>query len=123
MPSPYRERIIDHYRNPRNRGVLENADLSAQLDNPVCGDMVRIDVRMNGRMVAAAQFSGRGCVLSMAAASMLTEEIRGKSTEALQALGDEDVFQMLGFEPGPVRARCALLSLRALQAGLERLSR
>ena len=121
MANPYRERIIDHYRNPRNQGVLEDADCSAQQDNPVCGDTVRVDVRLEGGRVTAARFSGRGCVLSLAAASLLTEEIRGKTVEELQALRDEDMFEMLGFRPGPVRARCGLLPLRALQAGLGQL--
>lgn len=121
MASPYRERIVDHYRHPRNQGVLDDADLSAQLDNPVCGDVVRVDVRLDGQRVAAARFSGRGCVLSVAAASLLTEELQGKSVEELRALQDEDVFEMLGFRPGPVRARCGLLSLHALQAGLKQL--
>ena len=118
MANPYRERIIDHYRNPRNQGVLEDADCSAQQDNPVCGDTVRVDVRLEGGRVTAARFSGRGCVLSLASASLLTEEIRGKTVEELQALRDEDMFEMLGFTPGPVRARCGLLPLRALQACL-----
>ncbi len=121
MVRPYRERIIDHYRNPRNQGVLEDADISAQLDNPVCGDVVRLDVRLTGGRVSAARFSGRGCVLSMAAASLLTEELVGKTVEDLHELSDEVVFELLGLRPGPVRARCALLGLRALQLGLGRL--
>lgn len=120
MVNPYRERIIDHYRNPRNQGVLEDADISAQLDNPVCGDVVRLDVRLTDGLVSAARFSGRGCVLSVAAASLLTEELQGKTIEDLRELSDEDMFEMLGLRPGPVRARCALLGLRALQLGLDR---
>jgi nitrogen fixation NifU-like protein len=123
MADPYRERIIDHYRNPRNQGMLEDAHCSGQEDNPVCGDTVRVDVRLGDGRVTAARFSGRGCVLCLAAASLLTEEIRGKTLDELQALRDEDVFEMLGFRPGPVRARCALLPLRALHAGLGQLDR
>lgn len=118
MDSPYQERVIDHYRNPRNQGVLADPDLSAQLDNPVCGDVVRIDVRLEGGRVAEARWSGRGCVISLAAASLLTQDLLERSVEDLHALQDTDVFGMLGFTPGPVRARCALLPLRALQAGL-----
>ena len=123
MVNPYRERIIDHYRNPRNQGVLEDADISAQLDNPVCGDVVRLDVRLTDGRVSAARFSGRGCVLSIAAASLLTEELVEKTLEDLHELSDEDVFELLGLRPGPVRARCALLGLRALQLGLDRLGK
>jgi nitrogen fixation NifU-like protein len=115
----YREHILDHYRSPRNQGVLENADISCERDNPVCGDVVRLDVRLSGGRVSEARFSGRGCVISMASASMLTEEIQGKSIEELRALKDKDVFEMLGIMLGPVRAKCGLLPLRALQEGLD----
>lgn len=118
MTNPYRERILDHYRHPRNRGVLEDADFSGEVDNPVCGDVVRIDARLRHGRVSEARFSGRGCVLSVAAASMLTEEIVGKDVDELTAMQDEDIFEMLGVTLGPVRARCALLALQALRKGL-----
>ena len=121
MSDLYRERIIDHYRHPRNQGVLGGADISGEEDNPLCGDQVRLDVQLTEGRVSRASFSGRGCVLSLASASMLTQEIEGKATEELEALGDEDVFRMMDFRPGPVRAKCALLPLRALQRGLARL--
>ncbi len=114
----YRERILDHYRNPRNQGTLEDADISNKLDNPVCGDVVRLDVRLSDGRVSEARFSGRGCVLSMASASMLTEEVLGKSVEELRAMEDADVFEMMGITLGAVRAKCGLLSLRVLQDGL-----
>ena len=114
----YRERILDHYRNPRNQGALEGADISCELDNPVCGDVVRLDVRLSDGRVSEARFSGRGCVLSMASASMLTEEILGKGVQELRAMEDADVFEMMGVTLGAVRAKCVLLSLRALQEGL-----
>jgi nitrogen fixation NifU-like protein len=114
----YREHILDHYRRPRNQGTLENADISCELDNPVCGDVVRLDVRLRDGRVSEARFSGRGCVISMASASMLTEEIMGKTVEELRVLKDEDVFGMLGVLLGPVRAKCGLLPLRALREGV-----
>jgi nitrogen fixation NifU-like protein len=114
----YRERILDHYRHPRNRGTLEGADISCERDNPVCGDVVRLDIRLSGGRVSEVRFSGRGCVISMASASMLTEEIVGKTVEEMRALQDEDVFRMLGITLGPVRAKCGLLPLRVLQEGL-----
>jgi len=117
----YREHILDHYHHPRNKGMLENADISCELDNPVCGDVVRLDVRLEDGRVSEARFDGRGCVISMASASMLTEEIRGKTVEELKALRDEDVFRMLGITLGPVRAKCGLLPLRVLQRGLAHL--
>jgi len=117
----YREHILDHYHHPRNKGTLENADISCELDNPVCGDVVRLDVRLEDGRVSEARFDGRGCVISMASASMLTEEIRGKTVEELKALRDEDMFRMLGITLGPVRAKCGLLPLRVLQRGLAHL--
>jgi nitrogen fixation NifU-like protein len=119
MVELYREHILDHYRNPRNQGVLEGADLSAELDNPTCGDVVRLDVRLEGDRVCEAHFSGHGCVISMAAASMLTEEVVGKTIDELQAMQDDDMLDLLGVTLGPVRAKCGLLPLRVLQAGLK----
>ncbi len=121
MENLYREHILDHYRHPRNQGTLDDADISCEQDNPVCGDVVRLDVRLKDGRVSEARFSGRGCVISLASASMLTEEILGKTVEELKALQDGDVFRMLGITLGPVRARCGLLPLRVLQCGLAHL--
>jgi len=114
----YREHILDHYHHPRNQGTLEDADISCELDNPVCGDVVRLDVRLSDGRVSEARFSGHGCVISIASASMLTEEILGKTVEELRALQDEDMFEILGITLGSVRAKCGLLPLRVLQEGL-----
>lgn len=114
----YREHILDHYRHPRNQGTLDDADISCELDNPVCGDVVRLDIRLEDGRVCQARFSGRGCVISMASASMLTEEILGKTVEELETLGEDDVFRMLGITLGPVRAKCGLLPLQVLHEGL-----
>ncbi len=121
MENVYREHILDHYRHPRNQGVLDDADISSELDNPVCGDVLRLDVRLSDGRVSEARFSGRGCVISMASASMLTEKILNKTVDELRELTDEDVFTMMGIELGPVRAKCGLLSLRVLQEGMNRL--
>ena len=118
MERLYREHVLDHYRNPRNFGTLEQADVSSQLDNPVCGDVVRLDLQVRDGRVTEARFSGQGCVLCMASASMLTEEVVGRTVEDLEMLQEEDIFKMLGITLGPVRAKCALLPLRALQEGL-----
>ena len=121
MENLYREHILDHYANPRNQGTLDDADISCEWDNPVCGDVVRIDLRLENGRVSEARFSGQGCVISMASASMLTEEILNKTVEELKALQDEDIFSMLGITLGPVRAKCGLLPLQVLQKGLARL--
>jgi len=119
--TPYRERILDYYRHPRNRGTIPDADISETLDNPVCGDVVRIDVNLQAGRVEKARFEGHGCVISMAAASMLTEVVEGKTLKELKTLTDGDVFEFLGITLGTVRAKCALLPLRTLQKGLHKL--
>lgn len=118
MENMYREHILDHYGNPRNEGTLEDADISGELDNPICGDVVRLDVKLNDERVSDVRFSGQGCVISMASASVFTEEIMGKTVEELRALQDEDVFRMLGVTLPPARANCGLLPLRVLQHAL-----
>ncbi|MBS3784943.1 MAG: SUF system NifU family Fe-S cluster assembly protein [Anaerolineae bacterium] len=114
----YREHILDHYGNPRNEGALENADISHERDNPVCGDRVRLDIELKDGKVNEARFSGEGCVISIASASMFTEEIKGKTIADLKAMDDEDIFDMLGVKLGPSRTNCAVLPLRVLQEGL-----
>jgi len=116
----YREQILEHYGNPRNQGVLEDPDISVERDNPVCGDVVRLDVILEDGRVRKARFSGQGCVISIASASMFTEKIEGKTVAELKAMDDEDIFQMLGVDLGPSRVNCGVLPLRALQEGLAR---
>ena len=118
MENLYRTHILDHYANPRNEGTLDDPDISCEWDNPVCGDVVRLDLRLKDGRVSEVRFSGQGCVISMASASMLTEEILGKTVEELKALQDEDVFRILGITLGPVRAKCGLLPLQVLHKGL-----
>jgi len=117
----YREHILDHYGHPRNEGVLEDPHLSHERDNPVCGDVVRLDVKLEDGKVSDVRFTGQGCVISMASASMFTEEIQGRTIEELRAMDDQDIFAMLGVELGPSRANCAVLPLRVLQEALDQL--
>lgn len=118
MDDLYREVILDHYKNPRHKGTLDPHDFSYQDENPLCGDQLRIDVRLDDQQrVADVAFSGRGCAISQASASMLTEAIIGKSLDEVKQLGKDDILDMLGIELGPVRLKCALLSLKVLKAG------
>ncbi len=115
--------IIDRYQHPLYRGTLEPNDISFEDDNPLCGDHIRIDLRVNGdnRIVEAA-FSGQGCAISQVSADLLVENIIGKTLEEVKALSRQDVLDLLGIELGPVRIKCALLSLKVLKAGVYGLS-
>lgn len=123
MDDFYRENILDHYRNPRNRGRLAEATHTHEEHNPLCGDVIRIDLHVNDEnVIEQVGFEGEGCAISQASASMLTEMIQGKSLEEVKALGKEDILEALGIEIGPVRLKCALLSLKVLKAGVYGLS-
>lgn len=114
----FRQNILDHYQNPRNYGTLEHPDISAEDSNPLCGDEIRIDLNVKDGVIEDVRFSGKGCSISRAAASMLTEEIRGKTLEEVKRIGKDDVLEMLGIELGPVRLKCALLALKTLKVGV-----
>lgn len=119
MDDLYREEIIDRYQNPQHRGELDPHDISYYDDNPLCGDHIRIDLRVdeNG-VVTEAAFDGKGCSISQASADMLMESVINKPVEELKKLAKEDILEMLGIELGPVRLKCALLSLKVLKAGV-----
>ena len=119
MDDLYREEIVDRYKNPRFSGVLDPHDYSYHDDNPVCGDHIRIDLRVGeDDTVTEALFTGEGCSISQASADMLMEEITGMALEEVRALGKQDILDMLGIELGPVRLKCALLSLKVLKGGV-----
>lgn len=118
MDDFYRELILDHYKNPRHKGKLEPNDFSYEDSNPLCGDQVRIDVRLDAdQRVNEVAFTGRGCAISQASASLLTESIVGKSLAEVKQLTREDVLELLGIELTPARLKCAMLSLKVLKAG------
>lgn len=114
----YREYILDHYQNPRNYGEMEDPDISHEEYNPLCGDRLVFQLKLNNDRVVDVKFYGEGCAISQASASMLTEMVAGKSVEELKAITRDDVLEMLGIPIGPVRMKCALLSLKALKAGI-----
>jgi len=119
MEDMYRELIIDRYKNPIYRGELDPHDISFEDDNPLCGDHIRIDLRVNADgKVSEAAFQGHGCAISQASADLLVESIQGKTLEEVKQISKEDLLEMLGIQLGPVRLKCALLSLKVLKAGV-----
>jgi nitrogen fixation NifU-like protein len=116
--SYYREQIIDLYEHPLNYGELDPHDFSYEEDNPLCGDVVRIDVRLDedGR-IADVKWSGDGCAISQASASLLTEEIKGMTLEEVKAFPKETLLELIGIPLSMARVKCALLSLKVLKSG------
>ncbi len=115
----YQENILDYYKNPRNYGRIENPDIKARDNNPLCGDEIEMEIKLSENKVKEAKFNGHGCAISQASASMLTEMLVGKTLEELKNIKKEDIVKLLGIEISPVRLKCALLSLGVLRLGLE----
>lgn len=117
MDDFYRDYILDHYRNPRNFGHLESPDAVAEDTNPLCGDRIRMELRVdeNGR-VSDVRFSGKGCAISQASASMLTEGVKGQRLEDVARLPKEAVLENVGIGISPTRMKCAMLGLKVLKS-------
>lgn len=119
MDDLYREVIIEHFKNPSHRGKLDPHDISFADDNPFCGDHIQIDLRVDvDGKVSDARFDGHGCAISQASADLLIESIIGKSLDEVRKLNKDFILEMLGIDLGPVRLKCALLSLKVLKAGV-----
>lgn len=119
MDDLYREIIIERYKSPQYRGELDPHDISFEDENPLCGDHIRIDLRVDGQgRVSEAAFSGHGCAISQASADLLLEYVIGKTVDEVKQLSKQDVLDLLGIELGPVRLKCALLSLKVLKGGV-----
>ena len=116
----YRELILDYYRNPRNYGKLEKFDIDARDTNPLCGDEIEVQIRVgDGQKIEEIKFSGKGCAISQASASMLTELAKGKPLEWVKQVSKEDIFKLLGNpDLGPSRVKCALLGMKVLKTGV-----
>ncbi len=115
----YREIILDYYRNPRNYGKIDNPDISKRDSNPLCGDELEMHINLKDNKVSDVKFTGKGCAISQASASMLTELIMGKDFEYVKKLTKEDILENLGLpDLGPARIKCALLSLKVLKYGI-----
>jgi nitrogen fixation protein NifU and related proteins len=117
----YREQLLDHYHNPANYGIIEDAEIDVEMDNPTCGDQIHLTARLDGEgQIEKVMFEGQGCVVSMAAASMLTEEIVGKSPDQIAEMGISEIQEMMGgVRLSMGRVKCALLALNAVKQGLQ----
>ena len=118
----YREVILDHYKNPRGHGILEGADAQAEGENPLCGDEVTISVRFgpDGETIEDIGFEGRGCAISQAATSMLTEMVKGRKASEVAVLPKEELLDEIGIPLTPIRLKCAILGLGVLKVALHR---
>ncbi len=113
----YHEAILEHYRDPRNWGTLDPADIDHEESNPLCGDRLRLTMRVKDGKITEVGWDGEGCAISQASASMLGEILVGKTLEEARAISKEDILDLLGIELGPVRLKCALLSLKVMKVG------
>lgn len=118
MHDMYREIILDHSKNPRHHGILDPADIDFEGHNPLCGDRLRLTLRVDDdNRITEIGWSGEGCAISQASASMLGERILGKTLEEVRGIGKEEIFEMLGIPLSMNRVKCALLSLKVLKVG------
>ncbi len=118
MDDFYRENILDHYRYPRHKGHLEDPDIHYHDVNPFCGDEITLELKVEDDRIVEAAFDGKGCAISQASASMLTEELVGMTLEEVRQLNKDYIIDLLGIPIGPVRLKCALLPLKVLKAGV-----
>ena len=117
----YQERILQHYRNPKHFGQLDHPDLSAEESNPLCGDHIRIDIQLDPsqQKVAEIRFSGDGCAISIASASMLTQKLAGQPLSVVEKVTQDDVLELVAIPLSPVRVKCALTGFTALGRALQ----
>ncbi|MDQ6931263.1 MAG: SUF system NifU family Fe-S cluster assembly protein, partial [Candidatus Eremiobacteraeota bacterium] len=116
MEDFYKDYILDHYRSPRNFGKFETPDIAAEDVNPLCGDEIRIELMVDGGIVKDIRFSGKGCAISQASVSMLTESVKGRSLEDVARLSQDVVLENVGIGISPTRMKCAMLGLKVLKS-------
>ncbi len=113
------EEILEHYKHPRNKGVIANADIQFKDQNPLCGDEVKVYLKLDkDKKIQEIKAEGKGCAISQAAASMLTDAVKGKTIEEVRNLKNDFVFDLLQIQVSPVRVKCALLALFAVKKGI-----
>ena len=119
MSSVYSEIILDYYRHPRNKGTLDHAQISAKDSNPLCGDIIEMQLELDkNNSVKDVRFNGQGCAISQASASMLTEIVKGKTIDDVRKISKDEILSLIGGQLSAVRLKCALLSLKVLKTGV-----
>ena len=121
MDDLYREQILDHYRNPRNLGKLKSVTVTAGDNIVSCGDRLSMELLIKSGKITDIKFQGEGCAISMASASLLTEQVKNKKVADLKHLGKDDILKLLGINPTPTRLKCALLSLEVLHKAINQM--
>jgi len=115
----YMEEILEHYKNPRNKGIIANADIQFKDQNTLCGDEIQVYLKLDkNKTITDVKTEGKGCAISQAAASMLTDAVKGKNIEEVRNLNNEFVFGLLQIQVSPARVKCALLALFAVKKGI-----
>ncbi len=122
MDDFYRENILDHYKNPRYHVHFDDPSAVAEGVNPLCGDELAIELKVEDGVVTDVRYNGRGCAISQAAASMLSDAVKGKPVSELSEIGKEDVLDELGIPLSPIRLKCAMLSVGVLKVALNQLT-
>ena len=121
MDDLYRDYILEHYRRPHNFGPLEQPSVTREGSNPLCGDRLTLQLAVRDGVVEEGGFTGRGCAISQASASLLTDEIKGKKLDEVAAFGADDLLDLLGIDISPARLKCAMLSHDTLRGALSEL--
>jgi len=116
----YKENILDHYKEPHNKGKLENPTVTHNELNPVCGDMITIHLKIEDKIIKDVTFTGSGCAISQSSVSMLTDELKGKTLEEFHKLNKDYIYELLGIPISPNRMKCALLSLKTAQGAIQK---
>jgi nitrogen fixation protein NifU and related proteins len=122
MDDFYRENILDHYKNPRNHGHIDHPSAAAEGVNPLCGDELSVELKVVDGIVTDVRYNGRGCAISQASASMLSDVVMGKPLDQLAGISREDVLEELGIPLSPIRLKCAMLSVGVLKVALSQLT-
>ncbi|OHA61860.1 MAG: SUF system NifU family Fe-S cluster assembly protein [Candidatus Wildermuthbacteria bacterium GWA2_46_15] len=120
MSSIYQEIILEHWKRPHNYGRIKSPSKKTSVHNPSCGDRLKLEILFNRGKVKEAKFTGQGCAISQASASLLTDHVKGKKAADLEKINQKTIIKLLGVEIGPARQRCALLSLEALKKIIEK---